>query len=135
VIDPTGLDFVSEYTKNLRTTNRFFFQGPTRLSRTAVGLVTAGAVAKTFGTVTPLQAILSLPAGGIATLGALGTVGAAALNTALNALLSGIALEAGIGFGSLVSAIPVYGTDQTITDWWADFWWDLFHDERSGPCP
>jgi hypothetical protein len=23
----------------------------------------------------------------------------------------------------------------TVTDWWADFWWDLFHDERSGPCP
>jgi hypothetical protein len=133
-VDPFGFDFSTDYTRNLRATNSFFFQWPTELTRTALGLATAGTVAETFGTVTPLQAIRSLPAGGVASLGALGTIGSAVLNTGLNALLSSFALEGGIGFGSLISAIPVYGTDQTITDWWADFWWKLSHRERSGVC-
>ncbi len=98
-----------------------------------MGLITSGAVAKSFGTVTPFQAIRSLPSG-VANLGAIGTIASAGFNTALNALLGALALEGGIGFGSMISSIPVYGTDQTITDWWVDFWWDLFHDEISNPC-
>ena len=119
----------------MRTTNNFFFQGATSITRTATGLITSGSVAQTFGTVTPLQALASMP-GGIANLGALGTIGAAGINTAINAILSAIALEAGISIGSLVNSIPVYGTDQTIGDWWVDYFWDIFHNkDKTNPCP
>jgi RHS repeat-associated protein len=133
-IDLLGLSYANNYNRNLSTTNKFFFQGATSATRTAIGLITSGSVAQTFGTVTPLQAIASMPEG-IANLGAIGTIGAAAINTAINATLSAIALESGISVGSLVNAIPVYGTDQTIGDWWLDFAWDYFHKkDAANPC-
>lgn len=38
----------------------------------------------------------------------------------------------GIGYtvGSDIARIPVYGSEQTITDWWAGTWWDLFGDSQ-----
>jgi hypothetical protein len=60
-------------------------------------------------------------------LGAGGTAAAAGANIAINATLSAIALEAGISVGSLVNAVPVYGTDQSIGVWWVDLVWDYFH--------
>ena len=68
-------------------------------------------------------------------MGAGGTAAAAGANIAINATLSAIALEAGISVGSLLNAIPVYGTDQTIGDWWVDFFWDYFHNQdEANPC-
>jgi hypothetical protein len=135
LVDPLGLSYLDNYNQNLSTTNKFFFQGATSVTRTAIGLISSGSVAQTFGTVTPLQAIASIPKGGIATLGAAGTAAAAGANIAINATLSAIALEAGISVGSLVNAFPVYGTDQTIGDWWVDLVWDFFHNQDgANPC-
>ncbi|MCD6476356.1 MAG: hypothetical protein J7K85_08885 [Anaerolineaceae bacterium] len=130
--DPYGLDFATDYTNNLDITNRFFFDGSTKIARTALGTMTSGATARTVGTVTAGQAIRSLfqtPAG-IATLGGVsGTLAAAGANTVVNSAGVVIFLEGGIGFGSLVNAIPVYGTDQSIGDWWVDTWWEMFNDQ------
>ena len=133
LIDPFGLDFVTTYTQNLRTTNQFFFSGFTRLTRTALGMLTAGGIARTYGTVTPFQAIRSLPNGGIANLGILATFASAGTNTTLNAIYGALFLEGGIGFGSLVNAMPVYGTKQSVLDWWVDFWWNLLNEEQTNP--
>ncbi|MCJ8503199.1 hypothetical protein, partial [Desulfatitalea alkaliphila] len=120
--------FAQDYTTNLNMSMAFFFVGVTKLTRTILGLFTSGAVAKTFGTVTVLDLLRSLPKGGIATLnGVGGTIIAVALNVFINTIVAGAALIGGIGFGSLISAFPVFGTDQNITDWWVDFWWDLLH--------
>ncbi len=110
-----GPTFWDHYKANFEyrfvTTNRFFFAEPTRLARTAVGLVTTGAVARTFGTVSPLRAIISIlrpglgPAG-IATLGGVGgTLASAGAHILLNVFLSGIALEAGIALGAAGGAL------------------------------
>jgi hypothetical protein len=92
--------------------------------------------------VTPIQALVSILRDpgvsglrGIATLGVFGTIGAAALNIGLNAVYSGVALEVGITIGSVASAVPVYGTDQNISEWWADYFWDILHEEDSEKCP
>ncbi|GBC62884.1 hypothetical protein DENIS_3868 [Desulfonema ishimotonii] len=133
LFDPSGLSYLENYQKNSETTNNFFFgSGEGTLSRALIGFITAGGVAQQFGTVTPLQAATSLGEGGIATLGVSGTIGAAAINTAVNAIMSAISLEAGISVGSLVNAIPVYGTDQTIGDWWVDYF--LKDKDMANPC-
>ncbi len=126
-VDPYGLSYLDDYTRNLITTNNFFIDGPTRFARTVIGLITSGAVARRFGTVTPLQAIRSIPQGGIATLGAGGTAISAGVNSLLNAAVAGLTLEGGILIGSLVNAVPVYGTDRTVGDWWVDLVWNYFH--------
>ena len=56
-------------------------------------------------------------------MGAIQTIGSAVVHMGINGLVCYIGLKAGIGFGSLVASTPVYGTDQTITDWWVDLWW------------
>jgi RHS repeat-associated protein len=137
-IDPMGLDFISTFRQNWKATNRFFFSGPTRLSRSAIGLTTSGAVARTYGTVTPAQAIRSIlfPGAtgvrGVAVLGGVvPTLASAALHIGWNAFLSGLALEAGITFGSLISAIPVYDSAETIGTWWGNYLWDFFYGRKT----
>ncbi len=104
-IDPEGLDcnsFKTNFKNNLKETNDFFFSWPTSLARTAMGLATAGYVAKEFGTVTWSQAATSiLRTGGYATLGGVaGTIGSAVLNSAVGGFVLGGSLEVGIVVGS-----------------------------------
>ncbi|MBI3302464.1 MAG: RHS repeat-associated core domain-containing protein, partial [Deltaproteobacteria bacterium] len=113
-IDPSGLCFGDAFKRNfmfdLKTTNQFFFSFPTGLARTGLGMLTAGATAETFGTVTLFQAIKSLlwpglGPSGIATLGVGGTVGSVLVNTAINGVVVAGALEAGIIVGSAADAL------------------------------
>lgn len=99
-----------------KTTKDFFFRGPTRLARSAVGMITGGAVAKSFGTV-PLGELLrsvvhrGLGPPGIATLGGVGgAVGAFGLHVVVNGLVAGSALYGGIELGS-----HVFGAWQATT--------------------
>jgi RHS repeat-associated protein len=115
IIDPSGLcfstKFMDVFEANFRQTNDFFFSFPTSLSRTALGILTSGAVAKTFGTVTPVEAIRSLlnsnlgVGRGVATLGVSGTLAAAGLNMAINTVAVTLALETGIAIGSAADAL------------------------------
>ncbi len=95
-----------------------------------LGLVTSGSFAKTMGTVTPAQAIRSLsqtPAG-IATLGGVGgTLVAAGAHVVGNAAAGAAFIFGGTGFGSLISAIPVYNDDKNIGNWWGNLAWDIMH--------
>ncbi len=125
LMDPFGLSYLDDVNNNLEITENFFFDGITSLSRTVIGLATSGTVARTLRTVTPIQAIRSLP-GGIPLIGSAGaTLSAAVLHIITNALSGAVFLESGIGFGSLVNALPVYGSGQTIGDWYVDKALDL----------
>ena len=68
-----------------------------------LGAVSSGMVANGVGTVTPIQALMSLPEG-IPTLGVGGTMASAAATWAGNAILVGAAFEIGIGMGSVIGA-------------------------------
>jgi RHS repeat-associated protein len=98
-LDPLGLSpmdcFKKKFSENLDTTNDFFFSGYTRLSRSALGFITSGAVARSFGFATAGDLITMYPAG-VANL----TLGETAASVALNSVFAGLALEAGIIVGS-----------------------------------
>jgi hypothetical protein len=76
--------------------------------KTAIGFATSGSVAKTIGTVTPLQVLINLAKTGevsITNMTALGTLGSAAVNMAVNGVLVSTALETGIVVGSGINAL------------------------------
>jgi len=115
-IDPTGLDelqdfldcFEANFGFAFGATNDFFFGGFTRVSRTGVGAITGGAVARTTGGLTVAQAAQAFARngiGGLPALGTSGTIAATAIGTATNAALSTAALEAGIVVGSAADAL------------------------------
>ena len=107
--DPLGLSKCPSFGDSFRfsfdATNRFFFGFPANITRTAIGIGTAGATARTFGTVTVFQAIRSLGTGGIANLGVRGTLIATGVTTGINTVFVAGALEGGIIIGSGVFAI------------------------------
>jgi RHS repeat-associated protein len=113
--DPTGLcfgeTFNATFAFNLNTMNHLAFSFPTGVTRFGLGFLTAGATARTFGTVTLGQAIRSvfspgLGPPGIATLGRIeGTIGSLALNTTLNSIAVAGALEIGFVIGSAADAL------------------------------
>jgi RHS repeat-associated protein len=112
--DPSGLCFKDAFWRtfksDMKATNHFFFSFPTSLVRTLIGVTTAGAVAETFGTVTPVQAIKSLiwpglGPRGIATLGVGGTAAAAVANIVINTIAVTGALELGIVIGSAADSL------------------------------
>jgi RHS repeat-associated protein len=107
-VDPFGLEkcpsFGDSFRFSLNTSNSFFFGFPMGLARTAIGITTAGATARSFGTVTPLQAVRSLGYGGVANLGIRGTIISAGINTGINSVLVAASLEAGIVVGSSLNA-------------------------------
>jgi RHS repeat-associated protein len=116
VVDPSGLtplsDFAECFGNNFDfafgVTNDFFFGGWTRLARTGVGTLAGSAVAQNTGTLTLVQAARAFARngiGGLPTLGTAGTLGSAALGTALNAVASTAALEIGIGIGAAADAL------------------------------
>ena len=128
--DYLGLKYWARVWKNFQTTNMII---PGVFAPTGAGIFAAERMAQVLGTAT-LRAWISGGLGGATLSGASFTgletgvlVGASSL---INFALTGFAREAGVGAGSLISAIAVYGTDQSITDWWANFWWDLLNDEN-----
>ena len=134
LVDPLGLEYWSRVWRNFQTTNGSV---PGLLGPTGTGIVTAEHTAQVLGTTT-LRTWLSSGLSGATLSGTSFTsletgvlVGGTGV---MNFAFTGIAWETGVGIGSLVSAIPVYGADQSITDWWANFWWDLLNDEKPAPC-
>jgi hypothetical protein len=55
-------------------------------------------------------------------LSTVGTAAAIASGTITGTLLSGY------GLGTAINSLPVYGTNQTIADWWADRIWERLGD-------
>jgi hypothetical protein len=110
----SGRTFDSKFKRNfvwrVKVTNQALFEWPGSLLRTAAGLLTGGAVSRSLGTVTPLQAMRSvvgpgLGPAGIATIGGTGaTLAAAGVHIAVNAAVAGLALEIGIVAGAAVGA-------------------------------
>jgi RHS repeat-associated protein len=105
--DPSGFCFLEafakEYEYSVDTTRDFFYGGITRLTRTAIGAITSGGVARTVGTVPPFTALRSIlspgPLGvgrGIATLGVTGTILSAGAHWVLNTAVALGSLEVGI---------------------------------------
>jgi hypothetical protein len=110
-IDPMGLSFASDFGSNfggdLNSTNSFFFSFPDSLSRTGIGAATGSAnvVADTIGGVTPLQALASVPNGGLAVYGGVGgTLLAGATGWLANTAVVAGTLEVGIIIGTTITA-------------------------------
>jgi RHS repeat-associated protein len=109
-VDPTGLltfrCFSRNFKNNFDLTNDFFFGGLTRLTRTGIGALTSGAVARTTGLTNLGMAARALARGtGVANLTIAGTIGSLALNTLGNGALVAASLEGGIIVGSAASAL------------------------------
>ena len=104
-IDPTGLCFMKHFMFAFNGTNRFFFEGPTRFTRTLIGMMTGGAVARTTGLTSLGMAwreLITLQ--GVANLGLRGTLMSIAANSIVNTILATAALEVGIAIGSAMDA-------------------------------
>jgi len=136
LVDPLGLRYWSNVWNNFKVTNTSI---PGVLAPTGMGIITAGHTAEAIGTTTLLSWAGSGFSGASlsgATFTGLETgvlVGGTAVT---NFALTGAIWEVGVGIGSLVSGIPVYGTDQSIGSWWGDFFFDLIHGKEtsSDPC-
>ncbi|MEW5724406.1 MAG: hypothetical protein AB1896_14945 [Thermodesulfobacteriota bacterium] len=132
----TGNVFRDNFLQNILLTNKFFFKGWTKMTRTGLGALTSGTLAKKTGMVPVGRALtetfrwIRTGETGIVTLGLPGMWGSALIHSFYNASRVILALEVGIAIGSLVSAVPVYDENRTITDWWGEFWWDLFGDDE-----
>jgi hypothetical protein len=134
--DPFGLQYWSTVWENFKATNQAI---PGVLAPTGMGIFSVGKTAEVLGTKTFLSWAGSGFAGASlsgATFTSLETgvlVGGTALT---NFVFTGISWEAGVGIGSLVSAIPVYSTDQNIGNWYGYFLYDLIHDDDKliNPC-
>ncbi len=124
-IDPYGMEYWSNVWNNFVTTNTSV---PGLLAPTGAGIITAGHTAEVLGTTT-LGSWVGSGFSGATLSGATFTsleTGVLVGGTAItNFALTGITWEVGVGIGSLVSAIPVYGTDKTVGDWWGDYFYDL----------
>ncbi|MDY6953784.1 MAG: RHS repeat-associated core domain-containing protein, partial [Thermodesulfobacteriota bacterium] len=125
LVDPWGLCGENGYWKNawanFEATNRFV---PGLLAPTGTGLLTAGHTAEALGTTTFLSWAGSGFAGATLSGTSFTSLETAVLvggTAATNFALTSLAWEAGAALGSLVSAIPVHGTDQTVGDWWGGF--------------
>lgn len=124
--DPNS-SFTSRWWNNVVQTNTFFFSGWTRLGRTALGALTSGAVARQTGGVTLGMWWAVFPRG-YATLGGMsGTTLAFLANAAINTAYVVTFMQVGIAAGSIVNALPVYGTNQSVGSWWVDYWWNVNH--------
>jgi len=131
-VDPFGLEYWSDVYNNFITTNNSV---PGLLAPPGLSLMTSGATAEAAGSTTLLRYVASGFKGaqlGGASLTSLETATAAGGTATVNLALVSVAYEGGVLAGSLVSALPVIGTDQNITDWWVDYWWDKFHPNE---CP
>jgi len=108
-VDPTGLVSFGCFKENFAfafsTTNDFFFGDITRLTRTAIGALTSGAVARTTGFTSLGMVIRALVSGSrVANLTIAATVASVAANALVNGVLVAGALEAGIIVGSALNA-------------------------------
>ena len=127
LFDPLGLapcdcgsnfqsDFKDKFKEVFEPTQDFFFDFPTNLSRTALGLVLGAgtATSNTFGTV-GFGGLRTLASGGIPTLGGVsGTLGSIAINTALATAAVAASLEAGIAAGSAAQAGAFAATNELL---------------------
>ena len=109
--DPRGLSpfdidcFFSNFGFAFDSTNDFFFGGFTRLSRTGIGAITSGAVARSTGLTTIGMAWRPILAGqGVANLSVAGTVASVAANAIVNGVVVTASLEVGIVMGSTINA-------------------------------
>ncbi len=102
---PNNPVLLEHFKNNHDMTNKVFFGNHVN---TAIGFATSGAMARTMGTVSPLQVLINLAKRGtlgIANMSAAGTVASAAVNSAVNGIVVGAALEGGILIGSGINAL------------------------------
>ena len=126
--------FSSRSWNNAVQSNSFFFSGCTRASRSLIGLITSGTVAQRTGGVT-LGMWWSVFPRGYATLGGLGGTTLAFLsNAAMNSALIIATIEPAIAVGSVVNALPVYGTNQSVGSWWGNYLWNLNNPQQQQTC-
>ena len=113
--------FKDRFLENLDLTNSVFFGFPQNFTRTGLGLAlgAGNTVSKTFGTVTPFEALRSLFKPGIAGLqrgappfGVRATIISAGLNIAKTSAFLAISLELGIVTGSAIEAGVYSATNQ-----------------------
>ena len=106
--DPLGLRCKSlkeNFDDNRKMTNDVFFGDHIK---TAIGFATSGSVARTVGTVTPLQVLINVARTGslsIANMTTFGTLASAEVNMLVNGALVAGSLEAGIVVGSGIDAL------------------------------
>jgi RHS repeat-associated protein len=104
-IDPTGWCLWADIRSNFVETNQFFFAGPGRALRSVLGIATASAFARTTGLTSVGMAVGDLIRGqGVANLTIAETVLSVGLNSLGNAAVGTVALEVGIGIGSVARA-------------------------------
>ena len=100
-----GRSFAENFKFSLNATNSAIFGGSAQVIRTGIGLVTAGAVARTTGLTSLSMAAEDLLIGqGVANLGVGGTLMSVAANSVVNGVLVALALESGIIVGSALDA-------------------------------
>jgi hypothetical protein len=96
-----------------------------------------GYMAEILGTITPMHWFLSGLSGATlsgATFTGLETGVLAFATSGMMFFIGSLAYETGVFIGSMAAEMPVYGTNQTMTDWYVDMWWNLFH-PKPRPCP
>lgn len=116
-IDPTGLectcsktpaeDFVDSYVENRNTTKDTLSSWGGKAASFGLGIAIgkSNAVANATGGITAMQALKSVPSGGVALYGGLGaTAYAAAGNIAIGSAITFVGMEAGVSIGSLAVA-------------------------------
>ena len=127
-VDPLGLEYWENVWENFQATNEAL---PGPLAPTGLTFLTSQATAVEVGGVTFLEWLRAGLRGATldaANLTALETAIAVGATWLTNYVFVSVSWEGGVFVGSMISAIPVYGScDETITDWWVDFWWNLFH--------
>jgi hypothetical protein len=103
--------FGGDFNFSWSATNRYFFDGWWKLSKTGIGLITGGAMARQLGTHTLFQALpIQHGLGGFSIGGGSGLgFGASAISVGMTAIANGIAstaaLEAGITVGAFADAL------------------------------
>jgi RHS repeat-associated protein len=103
--------FAGNFNFAWKSTNRYFFDGWWRISRTAIGLASAGTVARALGSHTFLQAYVQHGLGGFSIRGAVpglgyrGTAISVGRTVITNTITVTTALEAGITVGSAADAL------------------------------
>jgi len=118
-LDPLGLSsldcFVEKYVENRDAAEDFFFSGFSKISRSAVGFITSGAVAESFGFATLNDLVTSYPLG-VANLTLGETAASVALNSVVNSFFVAAALETGIVAGSAYAAAGAALNDALFDD-------------------
>ena len=115
-----GSRFLGRWWRNFSHTNRAI---PGSVAPPLMGILTGGALSVELQTLTPVKWLAVGARGGV-----MAGVRFTALETGvvvvgaslMNAALVGVTYEAGVGVGSTVNALPVYGPEASVGDWWSE---------------